>query len=169
MTRQIIVTGAESTGKSTLAQALSGMTCGEYLPEYSREYLTRLDRAYEEDDLLLIAKGQWESEQKALTKSPSYLICDTSLLVMKVWGLYKYGRSHPWIVDRVAQMSPALFILPHYNIPYEDDPLRENPHDRDVLYRMYYHELHRLGYPFVVVRGSEDERIDQSMNAIRAL
>ncbi len=53
----ITIVGAESSGKTTLAVYLAGQLGCDWLPEYSREYLSLLNRPYEFDDLESIARG----------------------------------------------------------------------------------------------------------------
>jgi nicotinamide riboside kinase len=94
--QKIIITGPESTGKTTLAQQLAQHYQTVWVPEYSRDYIAQLNRSYEEDDLLEIAKGQVRREDEMVAKhTPDLLICDTSLLVIKVWSKVKYQRCHP--------------------------------------------------------------------------
>jgi nicotinamide riboside kinase len=59
---KIIVTGPESSGKTTLCNALSKHFNLPFSKEYAREYLNTLKRDYNPDDLLKIAKGQLQTE-----------------------------------------------------------------------------------------------------------
>ena len=56
---KIILTGPESSGKTTLCKALSQHFHLPFSKEYAREYLDGLNRDYNQDDLLKIAKGQF--------------------------------------------------------------------------------------------------------------
>ncbi|MCB0529363.1 MAG: ATP-binding protein, partial [Saprospiraceae bacterium] len=59
---KIVVTGPESSGKTTLAAALSDQLAAPVVPEFAREYLAHLGRAYQREDLAAIGAGQqaWE-------------------------------------------------------------------------------------------------------------
>ncbi|MEL6388735.1 MAG: ATP-binding protein [Bacteroidota bacterium] len=159
------ITGAESTGKTTLSEQLARELNGLYIPEYSREYLSARNGRYEESDLLDIARGQTELERSAMTQEPPCLICDTSMLVLYVWSKYKYGRCEPWIERMLEERRCDLYILPHFDIPYEPDPLRENPSDRDVLFRYYQQELSYRQLPHIIVHGSSAERQKTALEA----
>ena len=164
---KIIVTGPESTGKTTLSQFLAQSYRAQYVAEYARKYLLKLDRNYNYEDLLVIAKGQWAGEMRACKSSKNgIVICDTSLIVMKVWSLFKYGKCDPWILRKIEQQNWDLFLLTHYDIPYEEDPLRENPSERHTLYQLYYEELIQLGIPFYVIMGTPEERFKQAQKII---
>jgi nicotinamide riboside kinase len=166
--KKIVVTGVESSGKTTLAIDLANKLNARYVSEYSREYLTHLTRPYLQEDLLKITHGQLRSELEAEQNSPDLIICDTSLLVLKVWSEYKYGYCDPWILDQFENHNWDMFLLPHYDIPFEDDPLRENPKDRDVLFEIYLKELERLQIPFHILHGSPQDRLAQAIDAIQS-
>ena len=83
------IVGPESTGKSTLAQALSRHYQVDFVQEMAREYLNQLGRPYHEVDLNKIAEIQFEEELKYRNSNQPLVICDTTLLVIKVWSEYK--------------------------------------------------------------------------------
>ena len=89
---KIILTGPESTGKSTLAKQLAEHYQVDWVAEYARTYIQSLNRLYEEADLAKIAMGQQQRISQKEMKNPPLLFCDTSFLVLKVWAEYKYGR-----------------------------------------------------------------------------
>ena len=59
---RVVLTGPESSGKSTLAQALANFFGCNLVPEFARSYLGALQREYNYEDLAIIARGQaaWE-------------------------------------------------------------------------------------------------------------
>jgi NadR type nicotinamide-nucleotide adenylyltransferase len=166
--QKIIITGPESTGKTTLAQQLAAHYQTVWVPEYARDYIDQLNRKYEEDDLLEIAKGQVRREDEMIAKySPERLICDTSLLVVKVWSLVKYQRCHPWILEQLAQRKVDLYLLASPDIPWQPDPQREHPHQREMLFEIYEQELQNK--PHLIVHGSRTQRMKAAVQAIAHL
>ncbi len=91
----IVVTGPESSGKTWLAKALSAHYKTIWTPEFARSYLQKMNRAYVEEDLLVIAQNQLDQQKKNLQLVDRLLFSDTGLLVMKIWSEYKYGRTNP--------------------------------------------------------------------------
>ena len=111
MPAKIYITGPESTGKTTLAKALAKSLGAPWVPEYARTYLSRLQRQYRKSDLLEIAKAQanWEDGARATNNSP--IVCDTGMLVLKIWSEYKFGDANKWITKRLEQQRPHLHLL----------------------------------------------------------
>lgn len=151
----IVVTGPESTGKTTLSRRLADHFGGDWVPEYARYYLEELGRPYRREDLLEIAQGQWRWERHALERAATWVFSDTSLLVLKVWSEYRYGTTDDWILEHLRRYPPAGYLLCAPDLPWEPDPQRENPHDREVLFDRYRRELEGLGAPYRVVRGTD--------------
>ncbi len=159
--KKIVVTGVECSGKTTLSRALAQRYDLFYISEFSREYLHNLQRDYEISDLNKIALEQYRSEFVNETYEGPGIICDTSLLVIKVWSQVKYGQAHP-LINSLLQLSlPDLYILPDYNIPFEEDPLRESRQIRPELFEKYREEVQKTGVDHVIVSGSTEERIKQ--------
>lgn len=66
--KKIVVIGPESTGKSTLCEKLAAHYNTLWVPEYAREYLEKHGTDYTYEDLLAIAKGQIELEERISSK-----------------------------------------------------------------------------------------------------
>ena len=143
---KIIITGPESSGKTTLCKALSKHFNLPFSKEYAREYLEKLNRNYNQDDLLKIAKGQLKSEQNTQ-------LLDTDLITIKIWSEYKYGSCDNWILDQIEKQKTEkrIYLLCKPDIPWEADPLRENPNDREELFEIYKKELEVLGHDYFIV------------------
>ncbi len=169
--KKIVVVGPESTGKSTLSEALATALNTVWVPEYAREYLESLDRPYTEDDQLLIAKGQVASEDRLIQQANNYLICDTDLYVLKVWGESKYGRVHRWILEEIARRKYDLYLLTNIDVPWQDDPLREHPTPEARLhfYNAYRDVVINSNTPWADISGNEQERLSKALQAIELL
>jgi NadR type nicotinamide-nucleotide adenylyltransferase len=166
--RIIAIVGPESTGKTTLAKQLAQQLDAELVDEYAREYLENLNRPYEKDDLLAIAKKQYENEQRALQCGKPFVVCDTDLLVITVWSEVKYGEAPKEIAEIAAQQPPRFYLLTRPDLPWVADPLRENPNDREMLFTIYERLLRDMNVGFAVVDGIGDARVKKALNALIA-
>lgn len=169
--RRIVITGPESSGKTTLARALARQYSALWVEEMAREYLANRDgQVYVEKDLLGIARLQLMEEDKraaeAVDNESPLLFCDTDLITIRIWGEEKYGRSDPWIVQQTEARPYDLWLLCSPDMPWEPDPLRENPHDRDRLFEVYERTLNQLTKPYAIMSGAHEERMRAVAKAI---
>ena len=167
--RRICITGAECTGKTTLAKMLSARFGEPWVPEFARNYLDNLGRPYEQSDLVKIAEGQLEQEQALEQNSKTLLICDTNLLVIKVWSEHKYGFCDPKVSTLHTQRIYHHYILTDSNIAWEEDPQREHPDLREYFQNIYRQLVQQSGVSYTEVSGTIEERLEQAHNAIKNL
>ena len=168
--RKIAIVGPESSGKTTLAMALGEHLQAPVVPEHARTFLELAGPNYAEDDLLRIAHGQVLSEERLMADRPELLVCDTDLITIRIWSEEKYGRCDPWIGEQSEKREYDLWLLcSPEGIPWEPDPLRENPHDRDRLFQVYMEMLEKLSKPFVIVHGGRDVRLKAALKAIQVI
>lgn len=166
---KVVVIGPESTGKTTLAQALAAHFNTNWVPEFARIYLDELKRPYKESDLLQIARGQLEMEDTALSQANERLFCDTDLRVIKIWSLYRYGRVNDWISEQISHRLYDLYLLMDIDLPWKPDPQREHPHERAKLLGQYRQELHASSIPYVLISGKGPNRLERAIEAVRGL
>lgn len=154
MSLKIAFTGPESSGKTTLATLVAELFNGVYVEEYAREYLSqRLD--YDESDLDEIAKKQ----QEKWNIEHAIIIADTELTVIKVWSDYRFGVCSDLILDAYKKQDFEHYFLCKPDIPWEADPLRENPENRDELFKLYLNELKLSNRRFTILEGSIENRL----------
>ena len=159
----ILITGPESTGKSTLAEQLSrklGITC---IQEYSRHYFDTNGPDYDYADIETMAR---EHHDHIINSDQSQLILDTFALNYKIWSIYKYGKVSPVIMDMLSYYNYDKVLLLKPDIPWEPDPLRENPQNRQELFEIYVKELNALGWDYDIIEGHGKDRL---ANALRIL
>lgn len=166
--RRIAILGPESTGKSVLAANLAEHYKTDWVHEFSREYLTGLERPYDYNDILEIAKGQLILEEELAEKASRFLFCDTEMITNMIWCLEKYGKCHPWIFGKTMSQAYDLYLLCNTDLEWEFDPLRESPDqkDRDQLFDIYKKALQDRSLPYVVVSGKDKARFENAIQII---
>jgi nicotinamide riboside kinase len=133
MLKKIVIIGPESTGKSTLCEQLAKYYKTLWCPEYAREYLVEHGTKYSYDDLLTIAKGQIELEEKYIQllvgssesgvqsreweNNLELFFIDTNMYVMKVWCEFVFGKCHQFILDQIAVRKYDLYLLCNIDLP----------------------------------------------------
>ena len=128
--------------------------------------MLEINRPYQETDILKIARGQVLLEEKKLQKAGKFLFSDTEMLVCKIWSEEKFGRCHPWILNQLGRQDYDLYLLCKPDLPWQPDPLRENPQDRDRLYEVYQQELILRNLPYKIVSGQGSNRTATAVQAI---
>lgn len=165
--KKVCVIGPECTGKTDLSGFLAKHYQTSWVEEYARAYLNKLGRPYQQHDLTKIAHGQLRMEDEWVQDANQLLICDTNLLVIKIWSEVKYGEVAPEIMTLIGKRHYDLYLLTYIDIPWEDDPQREHPDRRQELYDRYVKELQAQTSPIVEIKGSRDERRKQAIQAIQ--
>ena len=168
--KKIVLTGPESSGKTTLAAQLAEHFGTAWVPEFARQYLAGLGRPYTADDLLEIARGQMALEDELVGAATNGLLfLDTSLEVLKIWSEVCFDRCHPEILELLQLRLPDHYLLCLPDLPWAADPQRENPGDRDALLDIYRKELTSLGVPISEVGGSGEVRFNNALNLVNAI
>ena len=171
---KVVLYGPESTGKSTLSKALAEHYKTAYVPEYARSYLQvkwNQHRAIcAKEDLGPIALGQMQLENERLRKANKLLICDTDLLQTKVYSeVYYNGYCDPKIAYHATRNSYDLYFLCAVDIPWVPDDLRDKPNERDQMFSAFKNELEKQNLPYVLLKGSHQNRMDIATKHIDAL
>ena len=158
---KIIITGPESSGKTTLSRNLSHSLKANLVDEYARKYINENNNQYIYEDLLKIAKTQYQHEES--TKDNKLCFCDTDLITIKIWSEFKYNKCASWITDKIIQQKneKRIYLLCKPDINWEYDSQRENESNRDEIFDIYLKELKKLNHLFFVVKGSK--RLEKSL------
>jgi NadR type nicotinamide-nucleotide adenylyltransferase len=166
---RVVVTGAESTGKTTLARALASTFGAAWVPEYARDYLEGKGHALSHEDVEPIARGQMAAEDAARTGS-GLLILDTDLVSTAVYARHYFDACPPWIERAARERRADLYLLLHPDVPWvADGSQRARPEARPELHERFRTTLGATGASVVDVRGSWAEREQIARKAIQAL
>lgn len=154
---KIIVTGPESSGKTTIIKKLAEYFNLSFNKEYARDYLSQIKRNYKQEDLLIIAKKQFIEENNKQ-------LLDTDLITIKIWSNYKYKKCDKWIIQKIKkqQKEQRLYLLCKPDIAWKKDVLRENPNDRDELFKIYQTELDSLNHSYHIIENGN--RLEKAIN-----
>ncbi len=169
LVRTVVLVGAESTGKTTLARDLAVALGTRWVPEYGRLYWDeRPDTSPTLDEFAHIASIQQELiELHAREVSVPWLIADTDALVTEVWAERYLGEK----VDRLSSPGSAgraaLRILCGDEIPWIQDGTRESRAQRSAMQRATVERLKHSDMPWVEVTGSRKQRLNRALAAVR--
>ena len=167
--KKVTVVGPECTGKTDLSRYLAGYFKTEWVPEYARAFLNKLNRPYERSDLAKIAHGQVRVEEEWIQNANRVLICDTNLIVVKVWSEEKFGACDEEILTAMAARHYDLLLLTNIDIPWEEDPQREHPDKREYFWNIYKKEAAASKIPTLEISGPRAERQAKAVEAVKKI
>jgi NadR type nicotinamide-nucleotide adenylyltransferase len=171
--KRVVLTGSESTGKTTLAARLAVHYGVEWVPEFVREYAVRKSAPLDFDDHGPIARGQLEVEdayrRRAELRGDGLLIGDTDLLSTVVYCAHYFGRCPPWIEEAARARQPDLYLLLDIDIPWLPDPVRDRGESREEMQALFRDAVERSGVPFLLIAGTEQMRFERAVMAVDSL
>jgi HTH-type transcriptional regulator, transcriptional repressor of NAD biosynthesis genes len=173
--KRVVLFGAESTGKTTLARQLARHFQTEYVPEYAREFIEQkpIDwslSTLREVDFSHIVHGQIAAEEEAVRRANQLLFCDTDPLASTVWAQRYLGACPAWLVSLAHQRSYSLYLLtdPEHT-HWEGDRTRDSEALRARMHDEFQSALHQKRAHFVTLSGPLEVRLEQAINVINLL
>tara|TARA_B110000503_G_scaffold143769_1_gene248334 strand:- start:375 stop:905 length:531 start_codon:yes stop_codon:yes gene_type:complete len=162
---KVAIIGPESSGKTTLCKQLSDTLSCDWVPEFARKHLSE-NPIYIQVDLDYMLEQQLLSENNY--KHP-LLICDGDPFSFKVWSQYKFGSTSEYIEQMIIESNYDHFLLLQPDLPYENDPLRENRllKDRKVLFALFENELNKHNLSYSIIDGLNKKRLIVALKALR--
>lgn len=165
--KKIAIVGPESTGKSEMAKVLAQHFQTIYVPEFAREYCLGLNRNYTLEDEVAIFHGQLALERNLIPFAKNgLLICDTMVLTVKIWCDYLFGHTPKIVLDTLPTLDYDFYLLMDIDLPWQDDPLRDFPEQREYFLQIWKDELEALNANYVVVSGFGEERVNNALKAL---
>ena len=159
---KIAILGAESSGKSVLAEALAKQYQTVWVPEYLREFVEVNQRVPREEDQLMIARTQIAHEQQLLPQARQWLFCDTSPLMTVIYSKHYFPGIDPELIMLAEQHDYDFTIVTAPDFPWTPDGLqRESPAVRQRVHEQLLEILEQREIPHLVVEGNLEQRLSQ--------
>jgi len=156
--RIIVVTGPESSGKTTLVNRLKIEYGVPVVPEFARTYLEqKRDSKYQFSDLEIIGRCQNLQEAEAHKNYP-LIVCDTDIITIDIWSLEVFNKPIS-LANNNSYKKHYLLCRP--DIPWVSDPLRENPDDRARLFEIYKLYLETKNLSFTIL--NKEDRLNYKL------
>ena len=169
----VVVTGSESTGKTTLARDLAASFGTVWVPEFARTYADGLrastGRSLDASDVQLIARGHVAAVDLVMPNATRLVVLDTDLVSTVVYARHYYGSCPAWVELAAHARLGDLYLLCDIDVPWVPGPHRDRPHLREHLHELFVDALEALGARTVVIRGAWAERWDAAVAEITQL
>lgn len=172
--KRICLVGAESTGKTTLAQELAAYYQTNWVPEYGREYCEKkwetgyIDQ-WTTNEFVIIAEKQAQLEDIAARIANRLLICDTDPFATSIWHeRYMNFRSHEIEIFSETRKYD-LYILTGDEIPFVQDGFRDGESIRHWMHQQFVTRLTETQRNWIMISGTREERLVSSIRIIDKL
>jgi HTH-type transcriptional regulator, transcriptional repressor of NAD biosynthesis genes len=174
--KRVAIVGAESTGKTTLAQKLAQHFHTVWVPEYGREYTevtvgrdAVFGYQWKTEEFVHIARRQLELEDQLAEQANRVLICDTDALATAIWHERYMGSTSSEVEEIAAGHNYDLYLLTAVDIPFVQDGIRDGEHLREWMTERFLQELEARHLPWLLLQGTYAERFSTAVTAIEKL
>ncbi len=163
---RVVLTGSESTGKTTLAARLAAHFQAAMVPEFVRAYAEAKGGAIEFSDHGPIARGQMALEDEQIRAAPRLIVQDTDLLSTVVYCRHYFGRCPEWIEAAAASRRPDLYLLCEIDLAWIHDGVRDRGHMREEMQRLFRDAVDASGVTTTIITGDSEQRFERAVRAI---
>lgn len=162
---KIVLLGAPSTGKTTLAEQLAIHFDTQWMPEYGREYWEnhQINKRLTLEDLLKIAEIHIEREDALVLKSNRFLFSDTNAITTYLFSLDYHGNALVELENlaKLAENRHDIIFVCDTDIPYDDTWDRSGDVKRKVFQEKIIEDLKSRNLKYYMLNGTVEERIEQ--------
>ncbi len=178
--KRVVLVGAESTGKTTLAQQLADHFQTVWVPEYGREHWERkvsgltgseASPSWSAEEFIHIAQEQQSREDLSARQCNRILFCDTNAFATGTW-YERYFHTRNALVDSIGQQSKAdLYLLTAPDVPFVQDGFRDGQHIRNWMHDRFAEQLTNLyqrdpAVRIVQICGSFEQRLATAIASV---
>jgi NadR type nicotinamide-nucleotide adenylyltransferase len=163
--RRVCLLGGESSGKTTLSQALARQLDTLHVAEFGRELWEKRSGDLHPCDMLRIAETQIAREEDCAGRAGEFLFCDTSPLTTLFYTRYYFGAAAPEL-EACATRKYDFTVLCAPDFPFVQDGTRQDAAFRAKQHDWYVRELTERRVDFLLATGTVTERVGQVCRAL---
>lgn len=171
---RIAIVGAESTGKTALAEALAqritvltGLRC-TWVAEHLRAWCDAHGRTPRQDEQASIAARQ-QVLIDAAAADHDVVVCDTTPLMTAVYSERIFGDRSLQPAAVALQQAYPLTLLTALDIDWQPDGQRDGPHVRMPVDSILRRLLIDNALPWSLVAGQGAARLESAVDAVAPL
>ncbi|PIF60228.1 AAA family ATPase [Flavobacterium sp. 2] len=169
---KVVLLGAPSTGKTTLAEKLAFHFDTQWMPEYGREYWEKhqINKRLTLEDLLKIAETHIEREDALVLQSNRILFSDTNAITTYLFSLDYHGTALAALENlaKAAENRHDIIFVCDTDIPYDDTWDRSGDVKRKEFQQKIIEDLNNRNLKYYMLSGTIDERIEQVSKVLSA-
>lgn len=163
---RVCILGGESSGKTTLVEALAAALGTVAVPEVGRTRWEEKGGHFVYADMRAIAEDQVALEIALAQHTPGPLVCDGSALTTVFYSEDGYGRVDP-LVERLGRRRYTHTFVCAPDFPFVQDGTRRDAAFRQRQHDWYLATLAHRGVDYTILHGPVDERVRQALLVLR--
>lgn len=154
MTRRIVLTGPECSGKSTLARSLATALAAPCTPEAARLFAEAIHPTpLSAETVEPIARLAMRLADEAAAQHPAAIVHDTDLISTVVYARHYYGSCPAWIEQEARARLADQYLLCLPDLPWQADGVRDRPISRQSMLASFRAALAEFGAASVDISG----------------
>lgn len=165
-TRDVVLIGPESSGKTTLAAALAAHFATSWVPEAARRFVETDPTPLSAATVDPIARLSMALDDAARASAPALLVHDTDLVSTVVYARHYYGSCPAWIMEEARRRRADLYLLCLPDLPWEADGIRDRPGARHELFAAFREALEALDAAYTIIGGTGVARETAAIAAV---
>lgn len=167
--KKIIISGTESTGKTTLTQSLSNILPATPVIEVARQLIAS-SQNFSFEDLYKVADAHTDAICRAKQSGTPLVIVDTDIYVTQSYAQFVFNRRLNLSNHIYNENQPDLRLYLDASVPFVQDGSRLNEWDRKRLDASHKQTLQAYGQTYSEITGANwDKRQQQAIDKIKTL
>ena len=169
---RVVLTGSESTGKTTLGNELARHYGAELAPEFVRSFAEQHGGTIRFEDHGPIARGQMQLEDDYAARACGLrplVLFDTDLLSTVVYCGHYFGQCPRWIEEAARERRPDLYLLCEIDAPWVADGVRDRGEQREEMQALFRDAVVASGASYLSLHGDVPARMAQATPTIDRL
>ena len=168
--QKVVVLGAESTGKSTLVDALGAALAEPTVEEVGRTLWVAAGGELPLADYVEICRQHVALEEAAAQRARRWVFVDTNAITTQQYAFFFFGECPPEVqayADRCHERYAHVVVCAP-DVPFDQDGTRVHPQVQRYQDGAVRNDLTIRGIPYTVVGGTVEARVAAVRRAIGA-
>ncbi|MNN65231.1 hypothetical protein D3C81_1807160 [compost metagenome] len=87
-------------------------------------------------------------------------------MTVKIWSDHLFNHTPKEVTDKIQQHPYDLYLLMDIDLPWQDDPLRDFPEQREHFMEIWKTELEAVGGQYRIISGEGQQRLVNGLTAV---
>ncbi len=169
---RVLITGTESTGKTSLTKILAKMYHTSWSYEVGRYYCQRFmggnEEIYDDVDFMRLAHLQYEQDEEALHNANRVCFFDTDAVVTQYYSELYINHTLEYIENFAKPSRYDLVIMLTPDVDWVDDGMRLNG-DPQKRWQLHYHlksMYEQRGFKVTEIGGTYIQRMETAIKTV---